>query len=163
MACEGPADDGPPPRIEAPLEEAPDSIDTTPSTAVPAVEEAEAFEQLSFEGQVAKLSAESPAFREAIQRIERVDGPPAGFVRARVTAPSGEKECNRPPSTDEASTLSRGGTNPFAGAVTDPTPRSTSSRVSPTFGPEILRTGHRRSRARTCLSPCQSPPIHPER
>lgn len=55
MACEGPADDGSPPRIEAPLEETPDSIDTTPETAGPAAEEAEAFEQLSFEGQVATL------------------------------------------------------------------------------------------------------------
>lgn len=121
MGCEGPADEVAPPRIEAPLEEAPDSNDTTPETAVRAVEEAEAFEQLSFEGLVATLSAESPAFREAVRRIELVDGPPAGFVRARVTTPSGEKECNRPPSTDEASTLSRGVTPPFAEVVTDPT------------------------------------------
>lgn len=123
MGCEGPADDGPPPRIEAPLEEAPDSNDTTPTpeTAVPAAEEVGAFEQLSFEDQVATLSAESPAFREALQRTELVDGLPAGFVRARVTTPSGEKECNRPPSTDEASTLSRGSTTPFVEVVTDPT------------------------------------------
>jgi hypothetical protein len=120
MACEGPADDAPPPRIEAPLEEASDTT-PTPETAVPVAEELGAFEQLSFEDQVATLSAESAAFREAVQRTELVDSPPAGFVRASVTGPSGKKECNRPSDLPSEVGTARSPAAPLEEVVADPT------------------------------------------